>query len=53
MDYLKSDEIGKVLAKGLAVVYKVQPTFPVDFFAKWLINYSITQTNQEHLDNQI
>ena len=39
-DYLKSEEIGLVIAKGMAVMYKENPKNPVDFLAKWLLNYS-------------
>jgi len=39
-DYLKSDELGLVIAKGMAVMYKENPKNPVDFLAKWLLNYS-------------
>jgi Dpy-30 motif len=38
--YIKSNELGLVVAKGLAVMYKAQPSNPVDFLAKWLLNYS-------------
>jgi hypothetical protein len=40
--YLKQDDIGLVLSKGLAETYRVRPKNPVDFFAKWLLNYSKT-----------
>jgi len=39
-DYLKSRELGSVIAKGMAVMYRTQPKNPVDFLAKWLLNYS-------------
>lgn len=39
-EYLKSDEIGLVIAKGLAVMYQENPKNPTDFLAKWLLNYS-------------
>ena len=39
-EYLKSDELGLVIAKGMAVMYKENPKNPVDFLAKWLLNYS-------------
>ncbi len=35
-----SDDIGLVIAKGMAVTYKAQPRNPVDFFARWLLNHS-------------
>jgi hypothetical protein len=41
--YIKRDDLGLVIAKGLAVMYKAQPQNPVDFLAKWLLNYSTVQ----------
>lgn len=41
--YIKRDDLGLVIAKGLAVMYKTQPSNPVDFLAKWLLNYSNIQ----------
>jgi len=38
--YIKRDDIGLVIAKGLAKTYKAQPQDPVDFLAKWLLNHS-------------
>jgi len=35
-----------VLAKGLAVLYETQPAFPVDFLAKWILNYSVGLQNE-------
>jgi hypothetical protein len=57
MEYLKSEEIGRVLAKGssithkigMAELYKTQPTFPVNYLANWLLNYSKSQVNRETL----
>jgi galactose-1-phosphate uridylyltransferase len=51
--YIKQDDLGLVVAKGLAVMYKSQPANPVDFLAKWLLNYANVQQNavsaqQEH-----
>lgn len=43
--YIKSDDLGVVIAKGLAVMYKSQPANPVDFLAKWLLNYANVQQN--------
>jgi hypothetical protein len=40
--YLKQDEIGLVLSKALAETYKVKPNNPIEFFSKWLVNYSKT-----------
>lgn len=39
-EYLKSKELGMVIAKGMAVMYKTNPKNPVDFLANWLLNYS-------------
>lgn len=39
-DYLKSPELGTVVAKGMAVMYAQNPKNPVDFLAKWLLNYA-------------
>lgn len=47
-DYLMSDEIGLVIAKGMQVLYKTNPKNPVDFLAKWLLNHS--QTNQRETE---
>jgi len=39
-EYLKSDELGMVISKGLAVLYRTNPKNPVDFLAKWLLNHA-------------
>lgn len=36
-EYIMQANIGPVIAKGLAQVYKEKPQNPVDFFAKWLL----------------
>lgn len=41
--YLQQDEIGKVIAKGLASVYTVKPEAPVKYLAQWLKKYSNNQ----------
>ena len=40
INYLKSKNIGPILAEGIAEVYLKHPKFPVEYFAKWLLNYS-------------
>ena len=40
---MKSDELGLVIAKGMAVMYKENPKNPVDFLAKWLLNYALVE----------
>ena len=52
-EYLKSDEIGLVMAKGMAVMYKQNPKNPVDFLAKWLLNYSqVERAAEQRIDAQ-
>jgi hypothetical protein len=46
MDYLKQDDIGKILAMGLAEVYRQTPKYPIDFFAKWLLNHEKQQSEK-------
>lgn len=38
--YIKRDDIGLVIAKGLSKLYRVQPEDPVEYLAKWMLNYS-------------
>ena len=42
-EYLKSDEIGLVIAKGLATLYQDKPQNPVDYLGKWLLNVAHVQ----------
>ena len=46
--YLKEDPIGPVLSKGLAVLYREQPQFPIEYLAKWLLNYSCSIQNEKN-----
>jgi hypothetical protein len=41
--YLQQDNIGKVIAKGLADVYTNKPQAPVKYLAAWLKKYSANQ----------
>ena len=43
INYLMQEEIGMVLAKGLAACYTEQPLNPVDFMGKWLKQHSKVQ----------
>lgn len=43
IQYLKGDEVGKVVAMALAELYRVKPEFPIDYLSKWLYNYSDQQ----------
>jgi hypothetical protein len=38
--YLKNSELGTVVNRGLAELYKIQPKNPVTFLANWLLNES-------------
>ena len=52
INYLKQDGIGKVVAVGLAELYKEKPKFPIDYLAKWLLNYSKTRENEERIKQE-
>ena len=41
--YLKRDDIGLVISKALSETYQTQPSKPIEFFAKYLLNHSKTQ----------
>jgi len=41
--YLQRDDIGKVIARGLADVYTNKPETPVKYLAHWLKKYSANQ----------
>jgi hypothetical protein len=45
--YLKEEEIGVILSKGCAELYKIRPSNPVDYLAKWLLNYSSIEARAE------
>jgi hypothetical protein len=47
-EYLKSEELGLVLSKGMAVMYRKNPKNPVDFLAKWLMNHAQVQKAAEN-----
>lgn len=40
IQYIKRDDIGLVIAKGLSKLYRAQPDNPVDYLGKWLLNYA-------------
>lgn len=50
ISYLKGDQVGKVVALGLAELYRVKPQFPVDYLAKWLYNYSDQQKEMKRIE---
>ncbi|CAI2387904.1 unnamed protein product [Moneuplotes crassus] len=38
VDYLSKQEIGVIISQGLAETYREQPSNPVDYLGKWLLN---------------
>lgn len=52
IQYLKSDEVGRVIAQGLAELYRVKPEFPLDYLSKWLYNYSSQQEAMKKLKEE-
>lgn len=48
ISYLKSDAVGKVLAKGLGQLYKNKPSNPLHFLGNWLVNYAAFLRNKDH-----
>jgi hypothetical protein len=40
IEFLKNSELGHVVNRGLAELYKIQPKNPVTFLANWLLNES-------------
>ena len=47
--YIKTPHIGTVISQGLAAVYMEKPDFPVDYLAKWLLNYCNNKDREEKL----
>lgn len=47
--YIKRDDIGLVIAKGLAKTYRAQPNDPVDYLANWLLNFSNVKNESNSL----
>jgi hypothetical protein len=45
-EFLKSDEVGLVIAKGMAATYHAKPKNPVDFFARFLLNQAALAKDQ-------
>lgn len=43
LQYLQQENIGKVIARGLADVYTHKPAAPVKYLAAWLKKYSSNQ----------
>jgi hypothetical protein len=52
ISYMKGDQVGKVVAMGLAELYRVKPQFPVDYLSKWLYNYSDQQREMKRIQEE-
>lgn len=50
LKYLQQDELGKVIAKGLAKLYTNQPQRPITYLAEWLKTYS---NNRKEMQNVV
>jgi len=46
--YLKQDNIGVVISRGLTATYETKPKNPIEFFAKWLLNFRETERSAEN-----
>ena len=44
--FLKQDQIGGILSKGLAELYQQQPAHPIHFLGNWLLNFAATEKNK-------
>lgn len=54
VSYLKQDEIGLVLSRGLGELYMAQPHNPLHFLGNWLVNYSAQMKHRDALtDRQV
>lgn len=42
-------EISNYLNSGIAETYKFQPNNPVDFLAKWLLNYNMASVTEDQM----
>lgn len=47
IEFIMKSEIGGVLTKAFAELYRARPNFPVSYLANWLKDYSKTQLNKK------
>ena len=40
VSFLKNSEISNIITKGLSMLVSVHPEKPIDYLAKWLLNYN-------------
>ena len=49
---IKRPDIGVVIAKGLAVLYKTKPSNPCDYLGKWLHNYAAVEKKKQEMERR-
>lgn len=47
IEYIMQSEIGGILAKAFAELYRAKPNFPVSHLAQWLKEYSRAQHSKK------
>ena len=52
VEYIKRPDIGVVIAKGLAVLYKTKPSNPCDYLGKWLHNYAAVEKKKQEMERR-
>lgn len=53
MNYLHQENIGGVIAEGLTVLYQNQPEKPIEYLAKWLLQYCKTSNQKTHFYDEV
>mmetsp|Transcript_30084 Transcript_30084/g.53339 ORF Transcript_30084/g.53339 Transcript_30084/m.53339 type:complete len:650 (+) Transcript_30084:28-1977(+) len=53
VSYLKQDEIGLVLSRGLGELYMAQPHNPLHFLGNWLVNYAAQMKHRDALRDRL
>ena len=55
LKFLEDSDLNRIVNKGLAELYRIQPPNPITFLSQWLLNesYSKTILNQISKDNQL
>ena len=43
INYLMQDQIGVVISRGLTATYEQRPKNPIEYFARWMLNFRETQ----------
>jgi hypothetical protein len=53
VSYLKQDEIGLVVSRGLGELYMAQPHNPLHFLGNWLVNYAAQMKHRDKLTDRL